>query len=183
MFFNKNKKKNFQNNNSKNFNSAIKNFNSETYYYSSNSENNLFKKPQSNKKNNLYDEIKNPYYKKNQNNNLQFQGNNNENPLYEKYDLNKKFKAVDFNTFNSTTRNNYKLKSPELNESCFSCKVTSVVTTLGISSYMFYQSYSIRNSKELLKQIGPKKVLFRSRFAGAVGLGKYTIKKFFSISL
>jgi len=49
--------------------------------------------------------------------------------------------------------------------------MTSIATTLGISSYLFYQSYSIRNSKELLKEIGPKKVLFRSRFAGAIGLG------------
>ncbi|ORX83835.1 hypothetical protein BCR32DRAFT_326195 [Anaeromyces robustus] len=48
--------------------------------------------------------------------------------------------------------------------------MTGVITTLGISSYLFYQSYSIRNSQQLLKEIGPKNVLFRSRFAGCVGL-------------
>jgi len=164
MFFNKNKKSDDKLE-SRNFRSAIENLNSNSYYYSSNgnNENNFFKNSKSKKREN---NIGKQNDKKIKDGNFNKKKND-----VEDYDLSKKF-IPPVLTFPQPTIHNYKQPKPlEINDSCFSCKMTSIATTLGISSYLFYQSYSIRNSKELLKEIGPKKVLFRSRFAGAIGLG------------
>ncbi|KAL6621728.1 hypothetical protein U3516DRAFT_824874 [Neocallimastix sp. 'constans'] len=173
MFFNRKKKS--SNSNSWNYNGTVGNLNSNAYYYSSNVENNFFKNSKSKNKDGIYEQLRSPYYgnlknnqkltnsKKNSNKNI-----NNKNP-YE-YDLSRKFEANNINSSQSFPYHTNHSKSLELNDTCFSCKMTSITTTLGISAYLFYQSYSIKNSKELLKEIGPKKVLFRSRFASCIGL-------------
>lgn len=171
MFFNRNKNSNSK---SWNHNNTIENLNSNSYYYSNdNSENNFFKNSKSKNKDGIYEKLRSPYYDSLKNNTISLnkEGKKENTNPYE-YDLSKKFVASDINLPHSTiTNNKHQIKPLELNDYCFSCKMTSIMTTLGISSYLFYQSYSIKNSQELLKEIGPKKVLFRSRFAGCIGLG------------